>query len=496
MNENKNCSNKINITFLNVCGLKSKLLCPDFVKLIDNNDISIFVESKLDQFDFLELPSNYSYISKVRKKCKKSSGGIVIMYKKSLETFLEFPNTECEYVQWLKIKKGLLFEDKDVLLGCVYLPPENTKHTSPEAFEAIDDEFNKLATASTYGAFLGDFNSKIGKLQDYTVPDELLLDVLDLDSDVELLNFLYDYENLQRQGIPLNRVSQDNNRPNSYGYKLIEFCNRLNLYIGNSRLPGNDKNIGIKTCFDSSLIDYFILSSPLFKIVKDFTVMDFDPMLSDKHSRLVVTLEVLLQNVNIPVEQTPEKLIKWNEEKKGEFISAFQADSDHIQILIEELNFLGNRDDITKNDVDSIVDYLILLFKNAAAKSFGFTKLRGTGNIHSRSSTVDSKPWFNADCKAKRKKFHESRHKYNLIKNSENKKLMNDHSKEYKNILNKSFKNYQNEMEHEMRKMSQNDSKSFWKILSKMSGEGINSKSSDNIDVEKFFSIFQRTEFQ
>lgn len=238
------------------------------------------------------------------------------MNRKSLETFLEFPNTECEYVQWLKIKKGLLFEDKDVLLGCVYLPPENTKYTSPEAFEAIDDEFNKLATASTYGAFLGDFNSKIRKLQDYTVPDEHLLDVLDLDSDVELLNFLYDYENLQKQGIPLNRVSQDNNRPNSYGYKLIEFCSRLNLYIGNSRLPGNDKNIGIKTCFDSSLIDYFILSSPLFKIVKDFTFMDFDPMLSDKHSRLVVTLEVLLQNVNIPVEQTPEKLIKWNEEKR------------------------------------------------------------------------------------------------------------------------------------------------------------------------------------
>ena len=83
--------------------------------------------------------------------------------------------------------------------------------------------------------------------------------------------------------------------------------------------------------------------------------------------------------------------------------------------MIEELNFLGNQDDITKNDVDSIVDYLILLFKNAAAKSFGFTKLRGTGNIHSRSSTVDSKPWFNADCKTKRKRFHEFRHKYNLI---------------------------------------------------------------------------------
>ena len=486
MNNNKNCPNKLSITFLNVCGLKSKLLCPEFLDILYDHDISIFVESKLDEFDILELPPNFSYISKVRQKCQKKSGGIVIVYKTSLDLFLEFPKTDCEYVQWVRFKKGLLFEENDVLLGCIYLPPENTRYTSPEAFDQIDEEFNNLISVSTFGALLGDFNAKTGKLKDYTIPDENLLDVLDLNHDMDLLEFLYDYENLQRLGIPLSRVSQDNNKPNSYGYKLIEFCNRLNFYIGNSRLTGIDFDIGFKTCYDSSLIDYFILSSPLFRIVRNFSVKDFDPLFSDKHCRLTVTFDLFKKNACKAIEQTPEKLIRWNERKSVEFISVIQNDAHSIQLLIDKLDNLENDVEISDADLNSVVDDLTALFKNAAAKSFGFT------NSQRRESRANSKPWFNDECKAKRKQFHKSRKKYSFMKNVENRNLLNAHSKEYKYTLNKNYKKYQSDIERDLREKSKTDPKSLWKLLKKMSGENRKSKSSDNIDIKNFFEYFKK----
>ena len=45
---------------------------------------------------------------------------------------------------------------------------------------------------------------------------------------------------------------------------LIQLCRAHNLYIGNGRL-GKDKFIGKTTCKNSTVIDYFILSSNVFQ---------------------------------------------------------------------------------------------------------------------------------------------------------------------------------------------------------------------------------------
>jgi hypothetical protein len=53
-----------------------------------SHDIIIFVETKLDNLDILNVPNGYSYITKNRKKMCKKSGGIVIIYKSKLENCL------------------------------------------------------------------------------------------------------------------------------------------------------------------------------------------------------------------------------------------------------------------------------------------------------------------------------------------------------------------------------------------------------------------------
>ena len=62
-----NCTlvtDSIDVLCLNVCGLKSKLLYPDFRDLIASKDILIFLESKSDALDVYDVPSGCCYFAK------------------------------------------------------------------------------------------------------------------------------------------------------------------------------------------------------------------------------------------------------------------------------------------------------------------------------------------------------------------------------------------------------------------------------------------------
>ena len=52
---------------LNVCGLKTKLLCPDFLDFVSQFDVIIFTETKLDDTDKVEIPG-YTVFYKNRSK--------------------------------------------------------------------------------------------------------------------------------------------------------------------------------------------------------------------------------------------------------------------------------------------------------------------------------------------------------------------------------------------------------------------------------------------
>ena len=59
-------------------------------------------------------------------------------------------------------------------------------------------------------------------------------------------------------------MSQDTGRPTNYGYKLLSLCKNNNLYIANGR-SGLDKGVGKLTCKNTSLIDYMLCSSNVFR---------------------------------------------------------------------------------------------------------------------------------------------------------------------------------------------------------------------------------------
>ena len=67
-------------------------------------------------------------------------------------------------------------------------------------------------------------------------------------------------------------------------------CKNNNIYIANGRV-GNDKNIGKVTSKESnSTVDYFIIASELFPFITEFGIIDFDPLFSDIHCRIYVSI--------------------------------------------------------------------------------------------------------------------------------------------------------------------------------------------------------------
>jgi hypothetical protein len=52
--------------------------------------------------------------------------------------------------------------DKNILLGNIYIPPENTKYSCLDAFNEIESEIFQLSEHSDPIGLLGDINAKTG----------------------------------------------------------------------------------------------------------------------------------------------------------------------------------------------------------------------------------------------------------------------------------------------------------------------------------------------
>jgi len=67
---------KLSSCFINVCGLVLKLLNPDVVNFINGYDISFFAETKLDEYDDIQV-QGYTFRCINRTKCFQKSWGSV-----------------------------------------------------------------------------------------------------------------------------------------------------------------------------------------------------------------------------------------------------------------------------------------------------------------------------------------------------------------------------------------------------------------------------------
>lgn len=61
------------------------------------------------------------------------------------------------YVLWFKISYLLFNSDEDVYCGIVYIPPENSKHSSSDCYLEIEQELHDITKDSKYVCLLWGF---------------------------------------------------------------------------------------------------------------------------------------------------------------------------------------------------------------------------------------------------------------------------------------------------------------------------------------------------
>ena len=202
-NENK----KVRVMCLNCCGIKTRLQYPEFISLIQSNDIMCLVETKTDDIDIIDCPGYKFNMKNRRKITNKRSGGIVVGYKENLDCYIDFICTKSKYVMWFKCDEKLFNTDQPVIFGVVYIPPEYTKYSSEEAFNEIEHEFLYLSDQTNYVCLLGDFNARI-----WNEPDFVKFDTNErLNYDIS--DFVEDYTGLlDSLNISVERKSMDKSK--------------------------------------------------------------------------------------------------------------------------------------------------------------------------------------------------------------------------------------------------------------------------------------------
>ena len=71
-----------------MCGLKSKLNCPEFLTFLHSYDINCVQESRLDDLDKITVPGYKIFMHNRKKIARYRSGGIALLIKGESLTFI------------------------------------------------------------------------------------------------------------------------------------------------------------------------------------------------------------------------------------------------------------------------------------------------------------------------------------------------------------------------------------------------------------------------
>ncbi|CAC5387898.1 unnamed protein product [Mytilus coruscus] len=245
---------------------------------------------------------------------------------------------------------------------------------------------------------IGDLNAKTSTLQDFISPERFVLDMFHL-NDEDTLKYFYNYDTVIANGISLERKSESTCRVNPYGHRLFDMCKKMNLFIANSR-KGNDNNVGRRTCNDASIVDYLNVSSDLFPLIKYFEVDEFNPILSDVHTKICFNIytEQIIREQNIETSQ--RQTVKWCSSKGDKFVDYVKDNqSDQLKEIGNVLDNLLIAENVDQADLDDVTSNICKIFNDSSKIIF---RTKRVGFFHKKQN---KRLWFTDICKNKRNYF-------------------------------------------------------------------------------------------
>jgi hypothetical protein len=206
---------------------------------------------------------------KEKKRSKRPSGGIIVLYKKELTLGITYiqNGTKSENRLWLKLDKKVFGLESDLYICAVYIPPASSTH-----FNDIVKLYNEINIFDNRGKILlvGDFNCRTGHNPDYIINDST--DLNDF-ACKKLLPHNYSIDE-----IPKRRNNQDNICClNLLGLNLLDLCISSQRRILNGRYVVD--TLGYFTCLTVnalSSVDYSIASESILSSVLYFPTQEIN----------------------------------------------------------------------------------------------------------------------------------------------------------------------------------------------------------------------------
>ena len=436
------------------------MICPEFTDFLNEYDIIGLQESKLDDIDSVSI-NGYTIFHKNRKSCSRyRSGGITLLVRNELSSHITILRNDSKLTLWFSVSKNIMPNNSDLICGVVYIPPIGSKYAHTDPYLELQNEYDKFCAYTENVMLFGDFNSRTAIHKDFVKSDDFICEIYgNEDLYQENLKILQYFE---KNEIPLERKNADIT-VNAYGYQLLEFCKNNNIFILNGRFNHDSSKLTCKNC---STVDYVLSTAFNFEITSSFHIADFDPLFSDAHCPLSLTIDIRKMNkdknyhgkksTNIP------EIRLWDNEKCGSFVQNINLEV--IKEIDSLLDSIIANSDVQAQDINMVVGCIEELFTSNSEMTFGL-KNKPTAINKSRSG---KKQWFNGECNIARNKYHKIRKLYNKYKTTHYKSLLKQVSKDYKNKLSCNYRRFKNENIAKLRNLKNSRPNEFWKIVNSL----------------------------
>ena len=389
--------------------------------------------------------------------------------------------SECNDLLWVRVSKDLLGTPKDVFLCSVYISPVYSavhKRADDSIFDVLEQDI-ELFSSKGYVILGGDFNSRLGSLQDFNEDDPL-----DLDLEPEMLT-----------NIDIPRNFSDRNPANGFGKSLTNLCTQSDLRILNGRILGDLS--GKYTCYQPngcSTVDYVIASSTLFHNISMFKVHP----LTDFSDHCMVSLNIRsasrsFEHVKVAKSNSrlfPERFV-WGPDSTQKFIDALNCPI--ITQKLKDFSSFSLNSATTKADLDQKVKEFQEILVTAGRMSLQVK--------HKKKSKQSkrNKRWFDKSCFEARNELRNLR--YLLVRNPKNPFIRGSYfrkKKEFNKLIRKRKREHENYLLTQLQNLQDKNPTAFWNLLKKLKNEKSTDQEVIPTDtwVEHFKSIHSRSRLE
>ncbi len=380
------------------------------------------------------------------KNAKKESGGVAVLIRKDLTPHIKINKSLSDDILWIKVNQKVIRMPFNLMIGTIYLPPENSSYTKSNLVDNYRILEKEILKYKQQGKVLlcGDFNSRVGNMQDYIHSDSN-------DPHIPLpISYAPDK--------PIAKRNNLDTLVNNYGKCLIDTCIGNDLCIINGRVDGD--RLGNVTCVKTngvSTVDFNIIEKDLLHMVKSLIVLPLTIYSDHKPSSLQIMLSYKRTvEDDLNMSPCPPKYL-FNGDSVDTYKHALRnADSSELITNFNQCHFNTNREGI-----DSATENFTLIVKEAANKSLHIVRIKKRKTLH--------KPWYTKSC-------HDAKSDLLYLKGMHEKFPLHRQFREdyycgkklYKKLLKNSEDDYNKNIIESLNSCNENDANKFWKEFNKL----------------------------